>query len=80
MPAPRASEPHVVFDARQQSARLLELLAALPAAQREAFVLQHEAGLSLDEIAEATGVSPETAKSRLRYAMDKLRAGMSAWL
>jgi RNA polymerase sigma-70 factor, ECF subfamily len=80
VPAPRASEPHVAFDVRQQSARLLELLAALPAAQREAFVLQHEAGLSLEEIAEATGVPTETAKSRLRYAMDKLRSGMSAWL
>lgn len=80
VPAPRASEPHVAFDARQQSATLLELVAALPAAQREVFVLQHEAGLSLEQIAEATGVPPETAKSRLRYAMSKLRAGTSEWL
>lgn len=80
VPAGRASEPHVVLDAKQQSARLLELVAELPAAQREAFVLQHEAGLTLDEIARATGAPTETVKSRLRYAMSKLRAGMGAWL
>ena len=80
VPAARASEPHVALDAKQQSARLLELLAELPPAQREAFVLQHEAGLTLDEIADATGVPPETVKSRLRYAMSKLRTGMSGWL
>ena len=32
-----------------------------------------EGGLSLEEIAEATGVAVETAKSRLRYARAKLR-------
>ena len=80
LPAGREAEPHVAYEARAQAARVLELLAALPAAQREAFVLQHEAGLSLEEIAEATGVARETAKSRLRYAMAKLKEGMSAWL
>lgn len=80
LPAPRPSEPHVAYAAREEASRLLELLGELPAAQREAFVLQHEAGLSIEEIAQATGVAPETAKSRLRYAMTKLRAGMSEWL
>jgi RNA polymerase sigma-70 factor (ECF subfamily) len=59
---------------------VLQVLEALPAAQREAFVRQHEAGLTLEEIAEATGVTRETAKSRLRYAMAKLREGLSEWL
>ena len=80
LPAPRRAEPQVAFEARAEAARLLELLAALPEAQREAFVLQHEAGMSIEEIAEATGVTHETAKSRLRYAMKKLREGMSEWL
>ena len=44
--------------------------------QREAFLLQAEGGLSLEAIAEATGTGRETVKSRLRYALDKLRAGM----
>ena len=76
----RQSEPHVSYEAKAQARRVLQVLESLPAAQREAFVLQHEAGMSLDEIADATGVARETAKSRLRYAMTKLREGMSEWL
>jgi RNA polymerase sigma-70 factor (ECF subfamily) len=74
--ASSASEPHRAVEARQQAARLLQLVDALPAAQREAFLLQHEGDLSLEQIAEITGVDRETVKSRLRYAMDKLRRGM----
>lgn len=77
--APRSAEPHVLADAREQAAVLLRLLDALPGEQREAFVLQQEGGLSIEEIAEATGVTRETAKSRLRYALAKLRQGMQAW-
>jgi RNA polymerase sigma-70 factor (ECF subfamily) len=53
--------------------RFRRALAALPAAQKEAFLLREEGGLSLNEIAIATGVTDETAKSRLRYAVSKLR-------
>jgi RNA polymerase sigma-70 factor (ECF subfamily) len=80
LPAGRQAEPHVAYEAKAQLARVLEILEALPAAQREAFVLQQEAGMSVEEIAEATGVTRETAKSRLRYAMTKLRAGLNEWL
>jgi RNA polymerase sigma-70 factor (ECF subfamily) len=78
--APRHEQPDAVYDSKQRAGRLLALLAELPEAQREAFVLQHESAMSIEEIAEATGVSRETAKSRLRYAMNKLRAGMEGWL
>ena len=61
-------------------AHLLELLAALPEAQREAFLLKEEAGLSLEAIAQATGTGRETVKSRLRYALQKLRGCMQAYL
>jgi RNA polymerase sigma-70 factor (ECF subfamily) len=71
-----ACEPHRAVEARQQAARLLRLVDALPATQREAFLLQQEGDLSLEQIAEVTGVDRETVKSRLRYAMDKLRRGM----
>lgn len=64
------------LDVKRQAARLLELIAALPDAQREAFLLQQEGGMSVEEIARATGVTRETAKSRLRYALAKLRQGM----
>ena len=60
----------------QQAARLQALLAALPAEQRDVFLLHEEAGLALDQIAEASGVGRETAKSRLRYALSKLRAAL----
>ena len=53
--------------------RFRRALAALPAEQKEAFLLREEGGLSLNEIAIATGVGDETAKSRLRYAVSKLR-------
>lgn len=58
---------------REQAQALLDALAALPLPQREAFLLQAEGGLSLAEIAQATGVNAETAKSRLRYARERLR-------
>jgi len=58
---------------KRDAARLLAAIEALPAAQREAFLLQQEGELSLEEIAAVTGVNRETAKSRLRYAMGKLR-------
>jgi len=57
-------------------------LAALPDEQREAFLLREEGGLSLAEIASVTGVAEETAKSRLRYAVSKLRRSLleqGAW-
>jgi RNA polymerase sigma-70 factor (ECF subfamily) len=78
--ASRHHEPDAVYETKQEAARLLALLEALPEAQREAFLLQHEAGMSIEDIAQVTGVTRETAKSRLRYAMAKLRAGMQQWL
>ena len=80
VPDERERPSDEALDARRQAARLLELIAALPEAQREAFLLQQEGGLSVEEIAQATGVTRETAKSRLRYAMSKLKQGMNAWL
>ncbi len=53
--------------------RLLQALQDLPDEQRDVFLLHEEAGLSLDHIASITGTNRETAKSRLRYAVRKLR-------
>jgi RNA polymerase sigma-70 factor (ECF subfamily) len=66
------------LQSREQAQALLDALAALPLAQREAFLLQAEGGLSLTEIAQATGVNTETAKSRLRYARERLRQTLAA--
>ena len=68
--------PAQQVQAMQQAENLLHLIEGLPDAQREAFLLREEAGLDLDEIAAVTGVERETAKSRLRYAMQRLRQGL----
>lgn len=74
---PRLEPPHVA-DTQGQARRLLAALESLPEAQREAFLLREETGLSVEEIAAATGVNMETAKSRLRYAVVKLRRALTS--
>src|SRR5258708_31349 len=44
-------EPHRILEAKQGLARFARALEALPAAQREAFLLHEEAGMSVAEIA-----------------------------
>ena len=56
---------------REESLR--EAVQALPEKQREALLLKLDGGLALDEIAAVTGVNRETAKSRLRYAVSRLK-------
>ena len=56
--------------------RLKQLIGLLNPDQRDAFLLQQESGLSLEQIAEVTGTSRETVKSRLRYAVNRLRDGL----
>lgn len=59
---------------RRATARALEhCLGQLPLPQREVFLLREETGCSLAEIAAITGAGLEAAKSRLRYALAKLR-------
>jgi RNA polymerase sigma-70 factor (ECF subfamily) len=53
--------------------RLQAALADLPAEQREVFLLRAHGDLELAEIAELTQIPAETVKSRLRYALQKLR-------
>jgi RNA polymerase sigma-70 factor (ECF subfamily) len=57
--------------------RLDIALRQLPDEQRDVFLLREEAGLSLDEIALVTNTNRETAKSRLRYAIGKLRIAIA---
>jgi RNA polymerase sigma-70 factor (ECF subfamily) len=71
-----ADNPAKQAEARESAARFLQVLEALPPAQREAFLLHEEAGMSVTEIAAATGTNEEAAKSRLRYAVAKLRAAV----
>jgi RNA polymerase sigma-70 factor (ECF subfamily) len=49
------------------------LLAVLPPEQERAVVLHHVIGLEVAEVAEHQGIPTETARSRLRLGMQKLR-------
>jgi RNA polymerase sigma-70 factor, ECF subfamily len=71
--APESERPERVMGEFEQRRRLQIALAALPQEQREAFLLRVEGGLGLEEIATVTGAGHETVKSRLRYALAKIR-------
>ena len=58
----------------EERRRLQLALEELPDDQRLAIQLRLEQELSLEEIARITGVGRETVKSRLRYALDKLKS------
>jgi len=76
VPGPERDQPERAVAMRQSAAKLLNALALLPSEQREVFLLHEEGGLTLEEIASVTGTGRETAKSRLRYALAKLREGI----
>ena len=73
-----ASSPESTLETRQTHDALHRAIRELPAEQKEALVLQQFNALSIEEIAEITMVSGETVKSRLRYAMQKLRSRLGA--
>ncbi len=66
--------PLAASERMDQGQAILAALNRLPPEQREAFVLQAEGDLSVEDIARVTGTTFETAKSRLRYARYKLKA------
>ena len=61
----------------EQRRRLQLAMDELPPEQREVLLLRLEQELTLEEIGEITGVGRETVKSRLRYAMDRLRTRLN---
>jgi RNA polymerase sigma factor (sigma-70 family) len=77
-----ASHPSSEDEAYWRAAgrQLLHCLDELPDAQRAAFLLHHEDGASIEDMARHLGLPFETAKSRLRYALKKLRGCMKHYL
>jgi RNA polymerase sigma-70 factor, ECF subfamily len=61
---------------RQTKARIDEAIARLPAEQREVFLMREVMEMPFAEIATAVGASEPTVKSRMRYALEKLRAAL----
>ncbi len=72
---PNAADEYVVIVARDQLERGFR---RLPPEQRAVFVFRHYLGLTLQEIADELGVPLGTAKARLHYATNALRAALEA--
>jgi RNA polymerase sigma-70 factor (ECF subfamily) len=62
---------------REQEALVRHALEQLPQDQREAIVMKLWGGLQFDQIGQAIGISVNTAASRYRYGLEKLRALLS---
>jgi RNA polymerase sigma-70 factor (ECF subfamily) len=75
---PEYQRPDGIAEFAEQQSALLAALNSLPQEQREAFLLHEETGLTIEEIARVTDVGVETAKSRLRYAIRKLKKTLLA--
>jgi RNA polymerase sigma-70 factor (ECF subfamily) len=68
-----SDSPETILSRKQQASGLRAAIDALPSEQKEVLVMQQFNDMSLDEIARLAHVPVETVKSRLRYAMRKLR-------
>ncbi|HVT33911.1 MAG TPA: RNA polymerase sigma factor [Rhodanobacteraceae bacterium] len=75
--AGEAERPDRVLSEFEERRRLQLALEDLPEEQRVAFLLRVESGLGLEEIAAVTNAGRETVKSRLRYALARIRARLA---
>ncbi|HWA71263.1 MAG TPA: RNA polymerase sigma factor [Polyangiaceae bacterium] len=75
-PHPRASAERSA-ESSEVLASILRAMESLPDEQREVFLLREVAQLPFREIAEVTGTPENTVKSRMRYALDRLREALS---
>jgi RNA polymerase sigma-70 factor (ECF subfamily) len=76
--ASNESSPIELVLAARRRAILRELCDALPIAQSEALVLHCVLGFTVEEIADAGQLPPNTVRSRLRVAKETLRARIHA--
>ena len=68
------ANPERDFHQSNFQAALHQAVEELPAEQREVFLLRERQSLPFEEIARVVGCLPSTAKSRMRYALQSLRA------
>ena len=73
---PEYQRPDGIAEFAERQSAFLAAVSFLPQEQREAFLLHEETGLTIEEIARVTDVGVETAKSRLRYAIRKLKKSL----
>jgi RNA polymerase sigma-70 factor (ECF subfamily) len=65
--------PELIAESPRLRERLNAAVQRLPGDQREVFLMRLMAGMSFREIGETVGAPENTVKSRMRYALDKLR-------
>ncbi|MHC4154898.1 MAG: RNA polymerase sigma factor [Planctomycetota bacterium] len=69
-----SNEPFQSIACNEQLQQLSRAMAQLPYQQREAVILHLRTGMKFRAIAKSQGISVNTAKSRYRYGIDKLRS------
>lgn len=69
-------QPDKQLEADESVSALYKLVNELPKEQKEVFLLREETGMTIPEIAQVIGENPEAVKSRLRYAIVKLKDGL----
>ena len=62
---------------QQMQVHITAAVERLPEDQREVFLLRHVSELAFKDIAEIVGVSENTVKSRMRYALERLQAALA---
>jgi RNA polymerase sigma-70 factor (ECF subfamily) len=62
---------------RERAARIEAAIAALPVEQREVFLMREVMDMPFAEIATAVGAPEPTVKSRMRYALERLREALA---
>ena len=75
-----SGNPESSVDREKQKKIMLALISELPSEQREVFLLKEEGNLSIEEIAQVVNENAETVKSRMRYAVKKLKEGLKPYL
>ncbi len=75
-----AARPDVRAMSRQQAEAFVAAVEALSPPQRAAFLLHVDGELTMAQMATVTGVGMGTQKSRLRYAMKRVRLACADWL
>jgi RNA polymerase sigma-70 factor (ECF subfamily) len=73
---PSLKQPENEFEAKQMAKELNHVITLLPPNQRQTFIMKHESGLSIKEIAEITAQPAEQTKSQYRYAVQKIKLAM----
>jgi RNA polymerase sigma-70 factor (ECF subfamily) len=64
---------------KQMMSTIEEAVASLSDEQREVFIMREFLDMPFKDIAEVVGVPENTVKSRMRYALEKLRAALAEY-